>query len=459
VGEYKALLVANSTFYEDASRLPTLKAPVYDMDRLHGALVHPEVGLFERNNVRLLPNGRSTEIIETMADFFLDAQPDDTLLFYYSGHGQLDINNDFFLCAANTRVDRLVATAVSDQQTNKMIQMSPARTFVLILDCCSSGAWKGGLDLLPETLKGTGRFLLASSRRGQNSGDAAVETESSPFTEVLVEALEVAPVDTDVDGYVDIEEVYKYVDAHMSGGQEAQHDFHAASRSVALARRGPIQPIPPSFEEEARQLVEEGLGFARAGRPDDAVESYDRVIFRFGDSPEPGTQAQVAAALLNKAALRASEGAVSLYDEIISRYGDALDPAINDQVAKARSRKERLQKDAREAAERKAKAEAERTAKALRKVERRNKVRREIRSIKANKSLWTFVAWVGVVFGYLFYIYPGVVARRQVKRWEVDPSQPPWLAWTIGSLVTISIPFAIISAAVGGIACAVSGSC
>ena len=234
---YRALLVANSKYNADPDHLPELKAPIYDMSRLRDALIHPELGVFLRDQVLLLPNLQSADILAKMEDFFLSAEPQDTLLLYYSGHGKLDINNNFFLCATNTRIDRLQSTAIPDDQVNAMIRRSPARTFVLILDCCTSGSWKSATDI-PDALKGVGRFLIASSRAGQNSGDAAVETESSPFTKLLVEALETADLDTDKDGYVDIDAVYKHVEERLRvEGQQAQRDFGKSTRSVALARR------------------------------------------------------------------------------------------------------------------------------------------------------------------------------------------------------------------------------
>jgi hypothetical protein len=251
MGRYRALLVANSKFYADPERLPELKAPIYDMARLHDALIHPDLGLFDREHVRLLPNARSSDVLLSMEDFFQSGEPEDTLLLYYSGHGLLDINNNFFLCASDTRMDRLMATGIRDEQVNGMMRGSPARTFVLILDCCSSGAWKSPADLLPDALRGSGRFLLSSSRGGQNSGDAGVETESSAFTKLLVEAMEEADLDTDQDGYVDIDEIYKHVERNLRvTGQQAQRDFGKSARSVALARRPPvaIRSVPIATE-------------------------------------------------------------------------------------------------------------------------------------------------------------------------------------------------------------------
>ncbi len=118
-----------------------------------------------------------------------------------------------------------------------MMRSSPARSFVLVLDCCSSGGWKSATDLLPDPSTGTGRFLITSSRAGQNSKDAAVVTESSPFTKYLVEAIADADVDIDDDGFVDIDEIYKYVERSLKdSGQEAQRDF---DKSKGTRRTGP----------------------------------------------------------------------------------------------------------------------------------------------------------------------------------------------------------------------------
>jgi hypothetical protein len=259
VGSHRALLVANSKFYEDPAHLPELKAPTYDMLRLQKALTDPTIGVFDPELVKLLPNARCSDALLEIETFFLDCKNDDTLLLYYSGHGKLDMNNNFFLCAADTRLDRLLSTAIRDEQVNAMMRSSPARSFVLVLDCCSSGGWKSATDLLPDPLTGTGRFLITSSRAGQNSSDAAVVTESSPFTKYLVEAIADADADVDVDddGFVDIDEIYKYVERNLKdSGQEAQRDFDKSKGTVALARR------PKKKETKVVQEPTEVIGLA-----------------------------------------------------------------------------------------------------------------------------------------------------------------------------------------------------
>jgi hypothetical protein len=291
VGSYRALLVANSKFYDDPDLLE-LKAPIYDMARMQEALTHPATGIFSRERVELLPNAKSADVVRTMDNFFQSCDPDDTLLLYYSGHGKLDLYNDFFLCASDTRLDRLDSTAVKDEQVNAMMRKSPARVFVLVLDCCSSGAWKGTKELLPVPLRGQGRFLLSSSRAGQNSADAAIRTESSPFTRYLVEAITEADVDVDANGYVDIDEIYRYVDRSLTDGgpQQAQRDFDRSAGSVALARRPatrqkkiepeptvPIGPLEPLNLNVTPQRID-----VTGVRPDD-LPVFERIyVFNRG---------------------------------------------------------------------------------------------------------------------------------------------------------------------------------
>jgi uncharacterized caspase-like protein len=103
------------------------------------------------------------DVLLAMENFFQACDPDDTLLLHYSGHGKLDLYNDFFLCAWDTRLDRLVATAIRDDQVNAMIRTSPARSFVLVLDCCSSGSWKATKESSCPS-RSRGRDASSSSR-------------------------------------------------------------------------------------------------------------------------------------------------------------------------------------------------------------------------------------------------------------------------------------------------------
>ena len=94
----------------------------------------------------------------------------------------------------------------------------------------------------------------------------------------------------------------------------------------------------------AMALFNKGVCLGQLGKNEEAIKTYDEVISRFGDSPEPALKAQVAMALNNKGVclgqLGRNEEEIKTYDEVISRFGDSPEPALKAQVAMARSMKD-----------------------------------------------------------------------------------------------------------------------
>jgi beta-lactam-binding protein with PASTA domain len=238
---YRALLIGNSVFEADAGLNP-LNAPTKDVARLHRALVDSATGLFAEENVRLVIERSSHDLLDELDRFFSEARRDDLLLLYYSGHGLLDERNQLFLCGRNTRSDRLLRTAVSNVRINEFIEQAVARCTVIILDCCSSGMFKGGDVAAP--LAGPGRYVVSSTRGAALANDAAVATGTSLFTEHLVTGLLGAADDRDGDGYLDLREVFDYVRAKLSATtKQIPHCRFDGDAAVMLAKR-PAAPAP-----------------------------------------------------------------------------------------------------------------------------------------------------------------------------------------------------------------------
>ena len=235
-GTYRALLIGNSTFPEDSHNLPELKGPVNDLALLRDALTDLTTGLFDPAHVRLLPERTKPQAMAAMEQFFQSAGRQDTLLLYYSGHGQQDTAGNLYVCARNTRTDHLVSPAISDTEINNIMRDSSAQTFVVILDCCHSGAFKG--SGAPAGLQGTGRFVITSSRRRELSADSIDETGPSAFTSHLVEALRLGTLDYNGDGYVSLNDVYDYVltGLRQATGQIPQRHIDKAVGDVTIAR-------------------------------------------------------------------------------------------------------------------------------------------------------------------------------------------------------------------------------
>jgi Caspase domain len=250
---YKALLISNSEFPEDPHNLFPLQGPVNDSPLLRDALTDHQVGLFDLADVRLLPERSKRDIMTAVEQFFRSAERDDQVLLYYSGHGFPDINGNLYLCARDTVTDALVATGISDGEINAIINLSSARAVIVILDCCYSGAFKG---VLPAGLKGEGRFVITSCRRGQLASDAELVTGASPFTAHLVEGLRLGTLDANGDGYVALNDLYDYVLERLRPtGQKPQRHFDNTVGDVILARSHqattPPPPPPPTLPPPA----------------------------------------------------------------------------------------------------------------------------------------------------------------------------------------------------------------
>jgi hypothetical protein len=232
---YRALLIGNSTFPNDAN-LQSLEGPVNDIALLRDALTDPATGLFDRHDVRLVAERTMSEILVELEQFFTSASRTDRLLLYYSGHGLLTTANTLMLAARDTRTDSLLATTVSATTINGMIDASAAMTTMIVLDCCYSGSFKSA-DL-PKSLEGSGRYLLTSTRSGQLASDADRRNGTSQFTTHLVEGLQSGAPDRDGDGFVDLDDLYEYVHRRLAdiGRQTPQRSFSGGG-DVLVARR------------------------------------------------------------------------------------------------------------------------------------------------------------------------------------------------------------------------------
>jgi hypothetical protein len=107
---------------------------------------------------RLAPEHRD-ELLERADTFFRSAGNDDTVLFYFTGHGDLD-DNDPQLVVTHTDPQDLYRTAFGVSRLANFVRSSPARQRIVVLDCCYAG--EAGDDAFDW---GAGAAVLTSSRR------------------------------------------------------------------------------------------------------------------------------------------------------------------------------------------------------------------------------------------------------------------------------------------------------
>ncbi|WFE44106.1 HEAT repeat domain-containing protein [Verrucosispora sp. WMMD1129] len=282
---YKALLICNSD-YGRSGTLPFLRGPEKDGNLLAAALTDPDRGMFTDATVRPEQNLTSAQMQRTINEFFRSASPEDTLLFYFSGHGRSELQK-LYLCGVDTERDLIPGTAVGNDTMNAILQQCVARTKIFILDCCDGGAFKG--DNLAEQFAGRGRFVLTAAAATELAKDAELDGQPSPFTAALVDGL-LGGASVDNDGNVTLATLYDYLHATLTSPRPGQK-FDGYGR-IAIARRPapavgevtpPADPQPTDPTEEALSLLErptsgtavntEQLAQFRANlRPDIAAE-------------------------------------------------------------------------------------------------------------------------------------------------------------------------------------------
>jgi tetratricopeptide (TPR) repeat protein len=149
---------------------------------------------------------------------------EDTLLFYYSGHGVPDAENDVYLSTSEIDPDQPYRQGFSFYELAKMMR-SLSKKIVAILDCCYSGAAgisKGSEEDVAKIAnasiisgsnslaEGEGVCLLASSQANQEAY-ALKEENHSVFTYYLIKGLKGDEGAIDDYGYVTADSLARFI--------------------------------------------------------------------------------------------------------------------------------------------------------------------------------------------------------------------------------------------------------
>lgn len=153
--------------------------------------------------------------LERLFDPTDGVQPEDTVLFYFAGHGAVDPETQqLYLCLSSTELDALAATGLSIQMLLERLQAARVGKQVLILDACHCDK----VEFFNAQLEATLHFyatqrrdfyaLLSCSGIGQQSWEFA-DLGHGVFTHYLMEGLRGAAIDQQ--GQVDVDQLYRYV--------------------------------------------------------------------------------------------------------------------------------------------------------------------------------------------------------------------------------------------------------
>jgi hypothetical protein len=281
-GVFRALLIVNWEFPDDTSgNLPPLEGARHDADALLKALTDDEFGLFSQEHVTVCANGSTAEVKKAIRALIDRADEHDTLLLYYSGHGER-FGSHLYLGTHDADGADIFATGLDSETISQYIaERNRARNMVVVLDCCHAGSFgdKGPATLeLPESLFGEGQYLLASSRWFETSRDAAAAGQPSPFTQALSQSLVDARLSGGTSGVLTVQQVYddlfeRYREQKLKVGPQKKDQGRGA---IAIARR-PVAGRPRA--RDYSRLVQT------------LVLETDREIFSVAISPDGKTVA------------------------------------------------------------------------------------------------------------------------------------------------------------------------
>lgn len=133
-GKFYALIIGNQTY----TAYPALQTPANDAKSL-------DVVLRERYgfDTKLLLNANRHQIMTALNEIHKKLTPDDNLLIYYAGHGEIDkATQQAYWLPTDAEVGN-PANWISSQSITDFIGILPARHVMVVADSCYSGAMTG----------------------------------------------------------------------------------------------------------------------------------------------------------------------------------------------------------------------------------------------------------------------------------------------------------------------------
>lgn len=159
-------------------------------------------------------------ILFELKEFLREAKVEDTVLVAFSGHGEVDKEENCYLVPIDGNTEQLEDTCVPVSKVHQYLAQCPAERKVVIFDACHAAGKKGNEGKafdLSRTPPGKGMVELLSCTATQVSYEYA-DLGHGVFSHYLSQALK---GDADLqpngngDGFVSVEEVYPYVQEHV----------------------------------------------------------------------------------------------------------------------------------------------------------------------------------------------------------------------------------------------------
>jgi formylglycine-generating enzyme required for sulfatase activity len=209
---------------------PLGKVPLNDAQSFYDFLTSPSGGQFDKHHIKAIIGDQITvaDIRDALGTFLAQANDEDYVVVYLSGHGLPDPRNPetYYFLPSHGRLDRLAGSAIEMADILKYVARVRAKRKLMIMDACHSGAVGTagalkGINLVNSYLRElhrsyTGFAMLTSSQDTQFS-QVLKEKEQSVFTHFLLRALQDdanmvdGSLGSQPDGVIDPQEAFEYV--------------------------------------------------------------------------------------------------------------------------------------------------------------------------------------------------------------------------------------------------------
>jgi ankyrin repeat protein len=259
-GDLYALAVGISQYREP--RIRKLDFAANDATAF-GDMLKKEEHLFGKKHVKILINEKATQraINKFLTHDLRRAGKNDTIILFFSGHGQYDPRriSDFYFAPYDVEPGYLAATGVKMSGLDFLRSLETERVLV-IADACHSGGfseWTGSAKGLPPNIEvfmrdfkhTTGRVILTSAGPNEKSYemkeiDGQPRLRNGVFTHFLLQGLR-GKADANRDGSVTVNEAYQYAyDMTREATNGLQHPQFEGRHSGAfpLAFTGSVIP-------------------------------------------------------------------------------------------------------------------------------------------------------------------------------------------------------------------------
>ena len=232
----RALVIGIGDYIHLSSLSPE---PVYDAQDVAKLLVSPTHCGYLPENVHTLLDAQASRsaIVDALQKLAIDAQPSDTVVVYFSGHGAqrlsgIDVGT--YLCPHDFDRARVRETGIETEELSDLLKQIRAERLLVLVDAChSAGAARikdGGIDIakwvfggpkLEALAQGKGRVIISASAADEVSWIVS-QYRNSLFTHFLLKGLQ-GDVDKGSDGLIRVLDLFTYLADQVSKVKSTQN--------------------------------------------------------------------------------------------------------------------------------------------------------------------------------------------------------------------------------------------